>query len=161
MDYRIEMLPEKKMVGKQLTMSFTTDSTPKLWGSFMPHKKLILNTMGTDLYSIQKYPEGFNYQDFDPNALYIKWAAIEVTNFDMVPNAFETYILKGGLYAVFKHIGSATAFQKTFEAIFIEWLPQSDYVLDDREHFELLGEKYSNTNPNSEEEIWIPIRLKN
>jgi AraC family transcriptional regulator len=39
-------------------------------------------------------------------------------------------------------------------------LPNSAYELDDREHFELLGEKYKNNDPNSEEEIWIPIRPK-
>ncbi|WP_158977544.1 GyrI-like domain-containing protein [Cellulophaga sp. L1A9] len=162
MEYRIETLLDKKLVGKQRTMSFNNDSTAALWGSFMPHKKLILNTKGSDLFSLQKYPKVFNYQDFDPNALYLKWAAIEVTHFDLVPNSLETYTLKGGLYAVFKHVGTAMEFRKTFDAIFLEWLPNSEYEIDDREHFELLGAKYSNTDPNSEseEEIWIPIRLK-
>lgn len=29
------------------------------------------------------------------------------------------------------------------------WLPNSDYLLDDRPHFELLGDKYKNNDPNS------------
>jgi len=32
--------------------------------------------------------------------------------------------------------------------------------LDDRPHFEVLGDKYKNADPDSEEEIWIPIRTK-
>lgn len=40
------------------------------------------------------------------------------------------------------------------------WLPASDYNLDNRPHFEVLGEKYKNNDPTSEEEIWIPIKLK-
>jgi AraC family transcriptional regulator len=40
-------------------------------------------------------------------------------------------------------------------------LPLSkEYELDDRPHFEILGDKYKNNDPNSEEEIWIPIKLK-
>jgi AraC family transcriptional regulator len=41
-----------------------------------------------------------------------------------------------------------------------EWLPNSAYALDDRPHFEALGEQYKNNDPNSEEEIWIPIKPK-
>ena len=32
--------------------------------------------------------------------------------------------------------------------------------LDDRPYFKILGEKYKNANPNSKEEILIPIRKK-
>jgi AraC family transcriptional regulator len=32
--------------------------------------------------------------------------------------------------------------------------------LDDRPHFEVLGEKYKNNDPTSEKEIWIPILPK-
>jgi AraC family transcriptional regulator len=35
------------------------------------------------------------------------------------------------------------------------------YFLDDRPHFEILGDKYKNGDPDSEEEIWIPIKQKN
>ena len=38
------------------------------------------------------------------------------------------------------------------------WIAKSDYNLDDRPHFEVLGEKY--INADSEEEIWIPIKKK-
>jgi len=37
--------------------------------------------------------------------------------------------------------------------IFSDWLPKSDYELDEKPHFEILGEKYKNDDPNSEEEI--------
>lgn len=50
---------------------------------------------------------------------------------------------------------------RIFICIFSDWLPKSDYELDERPHFEILDEKYKNDDPNSEEEIWIPIRNKN
>jgi AraC family transcriptional regulator len=44
-----------------------------------------------------------------------------------------------------------------FQYIYSTWLPASGYALDNRPHFELLGEKYKQGSPHSEEEIWIPI----
>lgn len=32
------------------------------------------------------------------------------------------------------------------------------YEIDFRPHFEILGEKYKNNDPGSEEEVWIPVR---
>lgn len=46
----------------------------------------------------------------------------------------------------------------TFGYIFGTWLPNSGYIMDDRPHFEILGAKYKNNDPESEEEIWIPIK---
>jgi AraC family transcriptional regulator len=71
----------------------------------------------------------------------------------------ETYTLPGGLYAVFFYKGLNTD-TSIFEYIHRTWLPNSNYLLDNRPHFEILGEKYKNADPNSEEEIWIPIKLK-
>jgi AraC family transcriptional regulator len=72
----------------------------------------------------------------------------------------ESFTLKGGLYAVFLHKGAASTGQKTFQYIFEMWLPNSGYLLDNRPHFEILGAKYKNEDPNSEEEVWIPIKQK-
>ncbi len=72
----------------------------------------------------------------------------------------ETYTLVRGLYAVFDYKGLHTD-TKIFYYIFETWLPKSnDYCLDDRPHFEILGAKYKNNDPNSEEQIWIPVRPK-
>jgi AraC family transcriptional regulator len=37
-------------------------------------------------------------------------------------------------------------------------LPKSEYELDYRPHFEILGEKYKNNDQLSEEDIFIPIK---
>jgi len=71
----------------------------------------------------------------------------------------ETFVLPGGLYAVFDYKGLSTD-NSIFQYIFENWLPNSDYILDNRAHFEVLGDKYKNNDPTSEEEIWIPIKAK-
>jgi AraC family transcriptional regulator len=159
MQPRIETLTGKKLVGKRLTMTFANNQTFRLWQSFMPRRKEIRNNLTADLISMQVYPPSFDFTFANLNAEFEKWAAVEVANFDLVPDEMETFILSGGLYAVFDYIGLSSDPQ-IFQYIFGTWLPNSIYTIDYRPHFEILGEKYKNNDPTSEEEIWIPIRLK-
>lgn len=125
----------------------------------MPRRKEIHNCIGTDLYSIQIYDPLF-FNNFNPNTEFEIWATIEVTDFETVPEEMEPYTLKGGLYAIFLYRGAASAATPTFQYILGTWLPNSVYSLDDRPHFEVMGEKYRNDDPTSEEEIWTPIKHK-
>jgi AraC family transcriptional regulator len=159
MNFRVENIPSKKLVGKRTLTSFSNNMTFELWKSFMPNRKEIKNKIGTDLYSIQSYTPHY-FDNFDPATVFEKWAALEVTDFDSIPKGFESFILPGGKYAVFDYIGAASNAAATFQYILGTWLPESIFILDDRPHFEILGEKYKNEDPNSEEEIWIPIKLK-
>ncbi len=157
---KIVLLPKKILLGKCLKMSYSQNKTVPLWQSFMPLKKHIKNTVGNDLYSIQVYEEVFDFNSFQPEKEFTKWAAIEISESKKNDLDLQNFELEGGLYAVFLHKGSSSDFQKTFESIFKDWLPNSDYVLDARPHFELLGVNYKNNHPDSEEEIWIPVKLK-
>ncbi|MDB5242088.1 MAG: transcription activator effector binding protein [Spirosoma sp.] len=126
----------------------------------MPIRKQITNSLTTDLFSLQVYDESADASRITLETTFVKWAAVEVADFNAVPEAMETYTLSGGLYAVFLHKGAASTGAETFRSIFGTWLPASDYVLDHRAHFELLGKKYKNDDPASEEEIWVPIKFK-
>ena len=158
MNPRITLLSEKKLIGKRMTMSLNKNTTGELWRSFMVRRKEILDTIGTDCYSIQVYPPTY-FENFNPNTEFEKWATVEVNNFKTVPDEMETLTLPNGLYAVFLYKGSSTD-KSIFEYVFTDWLPKSEYTLDHRPHFEVLGEKYKNDDLNSEEEIWIPIKPK-
>jgi AraC family transcriptional regulator len=139
-------------------MSFANYKIAELWRSFTPRRKEVTNNLTNDLISLVIY-EPTHFADFKPTNEFERWAAVEVATFDNVPMEMETFVLPGGLYAVFDYKGLSTD-NSIFQYIFETWLPGSDYVLDDRPHFEVLGGKYKNDDPTSEEEIWIPIRLK-
>lgn len=154
---RIEILGELKLVGLRMTMSISSNKTRELWQNFIRRRKDIPNTVGGTLYSIQLYDERY-FETFNPHSSFEKLAGIEVTNFDAVPADMEAFMLPSGLYAVFLHKGAGATAPPTFNYIFSTWLPDSEYILDNRPHFEVLGEKYKNDDPESEEEIWIPIK---
>jgi AraC family transcriptional regulator len=140
-------------------MTYANNKTAVLWSSFMPRRKEVKNALTTELISMQVYDTSFDFGNWDPNGVFEKWAAVEVPSYEAVPDEMETYTLPSGLYAVFLYKGSSTD-TGIFQYIFEIWLPKSDYTLDSRPHFEVLGAKYKNNDLNSEEEIWIPIKPK-
>lgn len=155
----IKNFPGKKFIGKKIQMSLSNNRTGELWRSFVPEIGKIKNNIGTERYSIEIYDPGY-FRDFSPGATFEKWAAIAVTDFETIPDGMETLILNNGQYAVFLYKGPASAAPKIFQYIFGTWLPGSDYLVDDRPHFEVMGAKYKNEDPDSEEELWIPVRPK-
>jgi AraC family transcriptional regulator len=156
---RIETINEKKLVGKSLRMSLTNNRTAELWRGFMPHRTQV-KAISTDLFSLQVYDTPDYFKNFNPGTEFVKWALAEVADFNDVPEGMAAFTFPGGLYAVFTHIGPASAGAKTFQYIFTQWLPNSGYGLDNRPHFEILGAKYKNNEPDSEEEIWVPVKRK-
>jgi AraC family transcriptional regulator len=159
MEARIEIATEKKLIGKHITMSFLENKTFELWSSFMPRRKEIKNQIGSDLYSLEVFTPG-HFNEFDPKEHFEKWAAVEVSDFSEIPAEMESLIIPPQLYAVFIHKGDQNEAYKTYHSIFVEWLPNSEYTIDDRPHFAIMGEKYKKNDPDSEEEIWIPIKTK-
>jgi AraC family transcriptional regulator len=155
---RIETSTGKLLIGKRSTMSLAHHKVDELWKSFMPKRNEITTNLSNELISLTVYKPTY-FINFNPNNEFERWATVEVTTFDSVPPEMETYRLNGGLYAVFDYKGLNTD-NSIFQNIFSTWLPNSEYVLDNRPHFEVLGDKYKNNDPTSEEEIWIPIKLK-
>ncbi|WP_306639480.1 GyrI-like domain-containing protein [Sanyastnella coralliicola] len=137
-------------------MSLVNNLTGQLWGRMGPEIKTIGNRASEDKISLQVYPSDY-YLAFNPARKFEKWALVEVNSFDMIPEGLQTFELEGGLYAVFDYKGSSND-PSVFQYIFSQWIPQSAYAVDDRPHFEVLGANYRNDDPESEEEIWIPIK---
>jgi AraC family transcriptional regulator len=139
-------------------MSVQEDRTAELWRNFMPKLKTIRGRVNSDLVSLQVFSAGMDFVRFDTRKSFDKWALAEVRDFESIPEGMEKFILPGGLYAVFSYKGPVSNGPEIFRYIFGTWLPDSGYTVDDRPHFEILGERYSNVSPDSEEEIWIPVR---
>jgi predicted transcriptional regulator YdeE len=89
MEPRIEILPEKKLAGQQLEMTFNQDKTFQLWRNFMPRRKEITNQIGDQLFAIQVYGPGMSFETFHPEEPFVKWATVEVSDFDSIPEGME------------------------------------------------------------------------
>jgi AraC family transcriptional regulator len=151
----IRNFPGKLLVGVRRRTSFVNDLTSELWREFRSREASIEGRVGSESYSVKVYDPGYSFANFDPAAEFKKWAAAEVAQ---QADGFETLAIPPGKYAVFIHKGTAMDAPRTFSEIFVEWLPNSHHALDQRPHFEVLPRDYDPFDPNSEEEIWIPIR---
>lgn len=154
----IVSISEKKLVGKSMTMSFAAYRVADLWRSFGPLKSKIPNRMNEEMISMVQYqPDHFSA--FDATRTFEKWAAVEVSQVKSLAESLETTTIPVGLYAVFHYKGLNTD-NSIYRYIFGTWFPQSEYEIDERPHFEVLGNRYKNNDPDSEEDIYIPIKPK-
>ena len=160
MNPNIIHLNKKKLIGYSCKMNFVENKTADLWRQLMPLLNEIENKISANLFSVQLYDADYNFNQFNASTQFTKWAAAEVSTFKDISANMEMLIIEEGLYAVFLHKGSNQD-NSTFEYIFQKWIPTSnEYALDIRPHFEVLGKYYKNGDPSSQEEIWIPIKVK-
>lgn len=157
MEPKIVSIPAKKIVGIKRETTFATDPevTRGIWKTFMPLRNRIPHRSNSCFLSVKVLNTPLNMNDI--NYAYEKWAAVEVEDFETETfSELSTHTLTGGLYAVFIHQGTASD-MSTFQYIFQEWLPNSNYSLDVREHFEVMDDHYRPDDVNAKEEVWIPI----
>lgn len=160
MEPKITMTNEIRLIGKKIRMSFANNKTAELWQSFSPRRKEIKNALSPDLFSVDIYNDAGFFRNFDPFKEFEKWAAIEVKDFETIPDEMDKLVIPKGKYAVFHYKGKPGEAQNTFEYIYGDWLPDSEYEMDNRPYFALMGEKYKGEDPDSEEDFWIPIKTK-
>jgi len=147
---------KRYIVGISSEMSFSEFNPAIVWQQFMPILHYVSNRKNKELLSLTQYDPD-HFMKFDPKRRFVKWAATEVINFEDIPRGIQTLVLPSGLYAVFHYKGLASD-NSVFQYIFNDWLLDSSYHLDNRPHFEDLGERYDNQSPESEEDIWIPVK---
>lgn len=156
MKNRIEELEAFKVLGHKMKMSQAEKNSQELWKSFITKLKFHGLFNGQDMYSIEIYNKNY-FSDFNPLNKYEKWAAVKFENIRNLPKDMEILSIPKGKYMVFDYKGNSTEAFKVYQYIYTEWLPKSPFILDSRPHFALMGEKYKNNDPSSEEEIWIPV----
>jgi AraC family transcriptional regulator len=155
---KISTITEIKLIASKCYMSFAEDKTAQLWRSFSPAIKNIPNKKNHFKYSVQIFPNTNFFKKFDPTTTFQKYAAVEADISENLPENLEVLTIPAGLYAIFTYIGKPSEAEKTFYYIYYQWLKESGFVLDERPHFAIMGDKYIGEHPDSEEELFIPIR---
>ena len=137
----IKKLEETKLVGNNVRMSFANNKTVVLWQNFMQRRKEIINSIGTELYSIELYNDPEFFRSFSSIKEFEKWAAIKVSDFDFIPENMNKLTIPSGEYAVFHYKGKPSEAQPTYQFIYGQWIPNSEYRLDEQTAFCINGRK--------------------
>ena len=153
---KIVDLKAKYSVGLKKTTSMDPEQIKSLWQEFMPQLHRIEGRKSQELIALQDFS---NSDPNNPTDLFDMWALTEVKEENAFPDSMTQFNIPEGLYAVFLLKGTDVQGLMTF--IMKDWLPHSEYKLDtNRPHFQIMGKKYKNNHPDSEEDFYIPI-LKN
>jgi len=152
MNPKIIKLSEKNLIGMKSHMNHGQyGNIVALWKRFMPNRKAISNTINEEFIALQTYSDFNNFE-----ASFDIMACVEVSDLETIPEAMEAFTIPEGKYAVFLQKGMDAS--ATYQRIMREWLPSSGYAIDDRPHFQVMGEKYKNGSPDSEEDFYVPIK---
>ncbi|WP_458626629.1 GyrI-like domain-containing protein [Winogradskyella sp. PC D3.3] len=150
---QILTIKTKTVVGMKSSMSHGAfGNIVALWKRFMPKQSAISNRLTSEFIALQIYDD-FNAMETP----FVIWACVEVSSYNAIPDGMTSFTILKGDYAVFQHKGMDAS--KTYRQIMTEWLPNSGYEIDERPHFQVMGEMYKNGSPDSEEDFYVPIRL--
>lgn len=144
----------QQLRGHSVLMSHNSNQTQALWSGFRRQQKQYFPHDPDYFYSVNVYPANY-FETFNPDMPFVKHALVSAEYAGNTDLPWDIFELPGGLYAVFSHKGPDTSI---FQYIYSTWLPSSGYQLDDRPHFEKMPASYVPGHPESEEEIYIPIR---
>jgi|WetSurSiteA1Bulk_404760.scaffolds.fasta_scaffold28201_2 AraC family transcriptional regulator len=132
---------------------------PKIWEEFMPLMKKIPNCLPLQ----EAYGLCFYTESFSKSGLFYYMAGLPVSSLDEIPMELVGKILPAAEYAVFTHkpliAGKTSNIKDAYAHVYGTWLPKSPYVNPYAYDFEYYSERFKgNTNPDSELDIYIPIR---
>jgi AraC family transcriptional regulator len=138
------------VVGLKYRGKNENNEIPQLWAAFHPRIGEIKN-MVTDRVA---YGISANVDESTGEFDYI--AGFEVSNAKDIAAGMVSFEVPGGRYAVF-----ATTLPKigeTFDNAYHTWLPEAGYQPTADPEFELYDEHFTIEDPNSEFDLYIPVK---
>ncbi len=103
------------------------------------------------------YQLQFWFPEQDTDTLYF-YVAVEVNDYRDVPIQFTAKTLPAQRYLKFRHQGLSNQVNYTYQYIYEEWLPCTEYRLSSNFNFEYYGNAYLGPcNEDSISEIYIPL----
>ncbi len=158
---RILDLPERKFIGLEIDMPSHLVGAEKLvpllvgtWQNFNKRKNEIKSRIGKSSFGIAKSEGMHNEEDM---MRYL--SAVEVSDFDVVPEGLSTYTIPPMKYASFKNSGLGDTTVHTISYIYGTWLPNSKFKRAKGDDMEVFDHRFDMNSSDSISEYFIPIEL--
>lgn len=156
MEPRIVQLEKLILVGRPYYGDANEHKFAKAWERFGNLEKEVshrLNPMvgfGVEIYG----PE------FQTEHQWTYFPSVQVSQFDDVPALLFAKTLPSATYAVFTAKGGIPKLGDTFMYAYMTWLPTSAYEVAFPFDFEYYDERFKDNDPDSEVDIYIPVKPK-
>lgn len=158
MEVKIVDVKAKNLIGMVETMSGNNNLTRRLFSAFMPRRKEVENKLTPSVFDVRVYSNDYFTSGYNPTLSFQKWAAMEVSSLNKIPEGMKSVTIPTGKYAVFTVPNNNDA--AIFQYIFTEWLPNSQFTLDNRPHLDEFDESAIAKAPTAMQRIMIPICQK-
>ena len=156
MEPKFETKLSFKAVGMMFSGKVKGNELYELWDRFSKVISEIPNRSNTDMcYGIVN---PFSTKMEDGEMEYV--AAVEVDNFNNVPEGMVSIEIPESHYAIFTHKGHIRNFMDTIKFVFGQWLPNSDYKIMNAPELEVYDERFNVDSVDSELEFCIPVEKK-
>lgn len=156
MEPRIVQLEPITLVGLPYYGDSADNKFAQVWERFMPHEKDILHRIKPGVgYGVEIYgPE------FDQQRQWTYLPSVQVSQVESIPLVLFPKTLPAATYAVFTAKGGIPKLGETFQYAYMTWLPTSQYQVAYPFDFEYYDERFKDNDPDSEVDIYIPIKPK-
>ena len=145
-----------KVVGMQIRTTLAENRIQDLWSEFIKRMSE-LDEVAVPECSLGICTFVDNNQDDDA----FEYMAVRVVKNDsLIPGGMTFRLLPEQEVAVFTHQGSLDNLSETYDYIYNEWLPDSDYEIADADEIEWYDSRFNFGQENSQMDIHIPIKSK-
>lgn len=146
------------VVGMKIRTSVDEGRIPKLWNDFIARMDELREIAVPDCsLGICINETG---SEFMQNSKFDYLVSKVVKDDNLVPSGMVSYEIPPQLVAVFTHEGSLDTLGETYDYIYNEWLPNSDYKLADADEVEWYDSRFKYGETDSQMDIHIPIKKK-
>ncbi len=144
-----------KVVGMKIHTSIKENRIPQLWNDFIVRmdelEKVAVPDCSLGICLNETGTEFHEDSEFD-------YLACKVVKDDsVIPIGMEYREIPGQLVAVFTHSGSLETLSETYDYIYNEWLPESEYKLIATDEIEWYDSRFKFGEKDSQMDIHIPI----
>jgi AraC family transcriptional regulator len=156
MEPRIVQLNQLILVGRPYFGDSADNKFGQAWDRFFPYEKAISNRTNEKVfYGVEDYgPE------FEQTHQWMYFPSTQVSSLDEIPTGLFGRTLPAATYAVFTAKGGIPKLHDTFMYAYMTWLPASEYESAYPFDFEYYDERFKDQDPNSEIDIFIPVKPK-
>ena len=156
MEVKIVEKEAMKIVGMKTSTTIKNNVVPQLWDKFNKVSCQIENV------KVKKVALGVcptvDTKDFNEETPFEYIAGLIVENFDKVPEGMTTYEIATQKYAVITHKGALDKLQETYDYFYSIWPKESGQEFSGGAEFELYDERFMFGSPDSEMDIYRPIK---
>ena len=125
---------------------------PAQWQRFTPYIGAIPQQVNGNTYGV-----GYNGDD-EGNIDYI--CGVEVSTTSDLPTELDYVRVPEQLYVIFTHRDHVSTIGRTWDIVWGQWLPQSEYKAADAPFFECYGASFDPVSGMGGIELWIPVNSR-